>query len=146
MSVAADRKGAEMPSRDPGIWMWAEACEMLDQAERLHRTLYRPARVASRERVWEPPVDIFETDRELWIVVALPGVAPEATTVTVEEGILVVTGVRSLPEAARGAVLHRLEIPRGRFERRIELPPGTYGVSGRHLADGCLAIRLEKIG
>lgn len=134
-----------MPSRDPGFWMWAEACEMLDRAERVHRDLYRPTRAPGRRRAWEPPVDIFETDRELWIVVALPGVSPEATAVAIEGGTLVVTGVRSLPEEARGALLHRLEIPHGHFERRVELPSGTYAVSGRHLADGCLAIRLEKI-
>jgi regulator of RNase E activity RraA len=78
-----------MPSRDPGFWMWAEACEMLDRADRLHRNLYRPARAAGRRRVWEPPVDIFETERELWIVVALPGVSPDATAVAIENGTLV---------------------------------------------------------
>ena len=33
---------------------------------------------------WEPPVDVFETERELCIIAALPGVAPEAVRVEFE--------------------------------------------------------------
>lgn len=117
---------------------------MLERAERMHRDLYRPAG-GGASRVWEPPVDIFETGSELWIIAALPGVAPERMAITIEDDVLAIAGVRSLPEEARGALLHRLEIPRGSFERRIRLPAGAYRVTGRHLADGCLMIRLEKM-
>ena len=58
-------------------WMWSEACEMLARAERLHRELFRPTGLAERLPVWEPPVDIIETDREVLVLVALPGVAPK---------------------------------------------------------------------
>ena len=62
-----------MAPNDTRAWMWAEACELLDRAERLNRQFFQP--LSTRQAVWEPPVDLFETDRALWVVVALPGVA-----------------------------------------------------------------------
>ena len=56
-------------------WMWAQALQLLDQAERAHRDLFRPSGTRRRTACWEPPVDVFETDAEVWIQVALPGVA-----------------------------------------------------------------------
>ena len=57
-------------------WMWSDACDMLARAERLHREFFRPVRSASRLPVWEPPVDVLETEREVLVFVALPGRRP----------------------------------------------------------------------
>ena len=46
-------------------WMWAEACEMLTRAERLHRQFFQPARGGAQTPTWEPPADVVETDREV---------------------------------------------------------------------------------
>jgi hypothetical protein len=43
---------------------------------------------------------------------------------------------------ADAARILRIEIPYGRIERRIELPPGRYGPMSREFLDGCLRIRL----
>jgi HSP20 family protein len=50
-----------------------------------------------------------------------------------------------MPNRERGTVIHRLEIPYGRFERRIELPPGRYDAVRRELIDGCLTLALRKL-
>jgi HSP20 family protein len=134
-----------MRSRDPDAWMWAEACELLDRAERLHRQFFVPQRPEGRRPAWQPPVDLLETEDELWICVALPGVAKEQLEVLVEGGVLIVTGERPMPGRTRGMRIHRLEIPYGRFERRIELPPGRFDVIERELADGCLSLGLRKL-
>jgi HSP20 family protein len=134
-----------MRSFDPGAWMWAEACELLDRAERLHRQFFVPQPVQGRQPTWEPPVDLLETEEELWICVALPGVAKEHLEVLVEGGVLSVTAERPMPGRSRGTAIHRLEIPYGRFERRIELPPGRYDVVRRELIDGCLTLGLRKL-
>lgn len=127
-------------------WMWEDACELLDRAERLHRQFFRPGRARGGPRVaWQPPVDIFETDGELWVLVALPGVPESAIQVRAESGTLIVTGERTLPAALRGAEIHRMEIPYGRFERRIELPPGRFRLEGREALYGCLALSLRKV-
>jgi len=41
-------------------------------------------------------------------------------------------------------VIHRMELPQGRFERRIPLPPGQYEAVRRTSVDGCLVVSLTK--
>jgi HSP20 family molecular chaperone IbpA len=126
-------------------WMWSEAIEMLARAERLHRQLFRPA-LGKRVPTWEPPVDVLETEREVLVLVALPGVEPDQVETVIEGADLVVTGQRVLPAELAFAVIHRLELPQGRFERRIELPAGTYDAVRRAAVNGCVLITLQKAG
>jgi HSP20 family molecular chaperone IbpA len=125
-------------------WMWSEACDMLARAERLHREFFRPVRSASRLPVWEPPVDVLETEREVLVFVALPGVDAEQVEAAIDGDDLVVAGSRVLPAALRTAAIHRLELPQGRFERRLRLPAGRYANVRRGMANGCLMITLDK--
>ncbi|WP_135470264.1 Hsp20/alpha crystallin family protein [Crenalkalicoccus roseus] len=133
-------------AREEGVvWMWVEACESLARAERLQRQFFEPRRAASRLPVWQPPVDVLETEHEVLILVALPGVEPEGVEAAIEDGALRVAGVRVLPRELEAAAIHRLELPQGRFERRIPLPPGRYSAAVRHaLVNGCLLVRLDK--
>lgn len=123
-------------------WMWAEAFEMLERADRMHRQFFAPAPAGGG--MWQPPVDVFENDSEICIVVALPGVAPEQTEIAIESGVLAVRGVRRLSPEARDAI-RRLEIPHGRFERRVALAPGRYEIGRRAFQDGCLILGLRKL-
>ncbi len=125
--------------------MWAEALEMLERAERLQRRFFQPGGPAVRP-AWQPPVDVFETEEALWVVVALPGVPPDRVEVRLEADHLVVRGERPAPPALRRARLHRLEIPQGRFERRLALPPGHYEAVSPEVRDGCLHLQLRKYG
>ena len=131
-----------MAARDVQVWMWSEAVEMLARAERLHRQLFQP--LAQRAPAWEPPVDVLETKREVLVIVALPGVCIDAVEVAIDDGTVVVGGVCTAPAALRDAVIHRLELPQGRFERRVPLPAGRYRNVRRTAVDGCLVITLEK--
>lgn len=117
---------------------------MLARAERLHREVFRPVGLVARLPAWEPPVDILETEREVLVLVALPGVNPEQVDAAVDGTDLVVLGTRILPAELQRAIIHRLELPQGRFERRVRLPAGRYTAVRRSEADGCLLITLEK--
>jgi HSP20 family molecular chaperone IbpA len=130
----------------PNNWMWSEACEMLARAERLHREFFRPTRSAGLLPTWEPPVDVLETDHAVLVLIALPGVDPERVEAAIDDGDLVVAGVRVLPRELQTATIHRLELPQGRFERRVRLPAGRYAAVGRAMSNGCLVITLEKAG
>jgi HSP20 family molecular chaperone IbpA len=121
-------------------WMWSQACEMLTRAEQIHREFFRP----TASPAWEPPVDMLETSVEVLIFVALPGVPAEGVEATIEDGQLVIAGTRTLPNELQTATIHRLELPQGRFIRRINLPPGRYTNVRRAMVEGCLLIRLEK--
>jgi len=127
---------------DPHDWMWSEALQMLARAERLHQQMFLPTRKA--QVCWEPPVDVLETDREVLVLAALPGVDPSQVQAVIENGVLVIAGQRILPRELHTATIHRLELPQGRFERRIPLPAGRYGSVKRAEANGCLVISLAK--
>ncbi len=126
-------------------WMWSEACDMLARAERMHRELFRPSGMQARQLSWEPPVDVLETDLEVLALVALPGVNPDNVEAVIEDGELVIAGTRTYPPALRTAVIHRLELPQGRFYRRLRLPAGRYSGVRRAVVDGCLVITLQKV-
>jgi HSP20 family protein len=130
----------------PRSWMWSQACEMLARAERLNRELFRPLASVARLPAWEPPVDMLETEREVLVLVALPGVSPDRIKAIVDGTDLVVAGTRVLPSELRTAVIHRLELPQGRFERRVRLPAGRYSAIRQAISDGCLLVALEKAG
>jgi HSP20 family protein len=121
-------------------WMWSEACDQLARAERLHRQFFQPRHSGA----WEPPVDIIETEREVLIFVALPGVSLDKAEAVIDGADLVIAGTRVLPPELRTATIHRLELPQGRIERRVRLPTGRYRDVRRSAADGCLVITLRK--
>jgi HSP20 family protein len=128
----------------PVNWMLSEAIDSLARAERLHRQFFSlQSSAGSQESSWEPPIDVLETDQEILILVALPGVDPEEVEAVIDSGTLIVSGRRVLPVELRDARIHRLELPQGRFERRIVLPIGRYAVS-RFAVNGCIVLRLAK--
>ena len=58
-----------MQPKHPFDWMLSEALDQLTRAERLRQQF-------GRQEAWlgEPPIDVLETEHELLILVALPGV------------------------------------------------------------------------
>src|ERR1700684_526774 len=105
-------------------WMWSEACEMLARAERVHREFFRPVGIQARQPAWEPPVDGLETETEVLVLVALPGVDADSAQAVIEDGELVIAGTRAVPDELQTAIIHRLELPQGRFYRRVSAAPG----------------------
>ena len=132
-----------MRSRDPRSWMWAEALELLQDAEKLQRQFFRVGALRGAP-CWEPPVDLYENGRELRLLVALPGVKPQQVEVVFAPSLIIVRGERSLPASSRGAAIHRLEIPYGHFERRVAMPPGAFELVDQRLEHGCLVLELRR--
>ena len=133
-----------MRSRDPRFWVWAEALELLQGAERLQRRIFVLEALQSVP-CWEPPVDMYEQENELRLIVALPGVSARQLEVLLEGDELVVRGKRPMPPAFHRAAIHRLEIPYGRFERRLTLPSGNFRLHDQFLEDGCLVLVLRRL-
>ncbi|HVC31058.1 MAG TPA: Hsp20/alpha crystallin family protein [Steroidobacteraceae bacterium] len=125
-------------------WMWAEACEVLDRAERLQRQFLRYMGPGPDAAVWEPPVDIQETADGLILLFALPGVAPDEITLTIEPTNLTLSALRPLKLGSAAAVIRRLEIPHGRFFRRIPLAGVPLKLAASHYENGCLEVRLTR--
>ncbi len=127
-------------------WMWKRAQELMEEADRLQRRFFHLSDTGVRAASWEPPVDLFETESALWVLVALPGVEPERVAVDIDGNHLTVSGIRGLPPALRSASVRRLEIPHGRFVRRVELPAPGYEIDRLELAHGCLTLELVLRG
>jgi HSP20 family molecular chaperone IbpA len=137
-----------MRSRNLDSWAWGEALSLLEQADRLHRQFFRIGQApASR---WEPPVDVVETADAVRVTVALPGAVPDSVIVSLEPRSITVSALRPFPGSPGGARIHRVEIPYGRFERRIhlpqQLPEASLELVDRVLADGCLTLTFAKRG
>jgi|SRR5689334_19608923 HSP20 family protein len=130
-----------MTDLDLRSWMWAEACAALDRAEQLRRQFFQPNLVPGEASGWEPPIDMFDGGAELMVVVALPGVDAGDLKVVADRDIVTIRGARRLPPSAH-ATIRRLEIPHGRFERKIRLPHQRFAVKSMALANGCLYLAL----
>ena len=125
--------------------MWAEACALLDEAERKHRHFFELLAMPSARPVWEPPADIFAEGPELQVVVALPGARAEEIAVQLTAQRLADRNHGAAAcLSARGVNVVRLEIPYGRMRRRIDIPPGRYVLVERRLDRGCLFLRLTR--
>ncbi len=134
-----------MRSRKSNPFIWQDAVDMIERAERLQRQFFTPAKPVSTGPSWEPPADVLETEDEVLIIVALPGVEPGDLKVMVNDGTLIVAGRRPMPGQSSRMMLRRLEIPYGHFERHLKLPSGRYEIGHRELRHGCLALSLRKL-
>jgi HSP20 family molecular chaperone IbpA len=133
-----------MSSRDPIGWMWAEACQMLDQAERLQRQFFRLDFPRGARVAWQPPVDVFEDECEFVVVVALPGVAPGNAEAKIDGRTLLIRARRGVSLPDRHCSIERLEIPYGYFERRLVLPQMRLELYSQQWSDGCLVLTIRK--
>jgi HSP20 family molecular chaperone IbpA len=124
--------------------MWAEACALIDRAEHLQRQFFRPSLAGAHQALWEPPVDIYETEREFRVIAALPGVEQHDLAVSIEGDVLVIAGKRRFPSLSGDAAIHRLEIPYGNFERRVHVVGERLRLGQCELLDGCLVLILTK--
>lgn len=90
-------------------------------------------------------MDIFETDDEVVVRLEMAGVRGENLRVNVDENVLRIRGVRTIPDATGVRRLHQMEIAFGPFETHVRLgiPFDREGVSA-HLEDGLLDVRLPK--
>ena len=134
-----------MRTRDSANWMWEQALDLLEQADRLQRHFFEPVPAQSGP-CWQPPVDVIETDGDYWILIALPGVSPQRVRAVIESGgTLVVQGERPMPAKAFPGAIRRLEIPYGRFERRVAVPSGRFELREQRFENGCLVVGLRRL-
>lgn len=133
-----------MPKHASQTWMWAEACARIEEAERRHRRFFDLLSTPATQPTWEPPINVFSGDGEWLIVVALPGADAEQVTITLLRGGVQIEARVQSPRLPPRAGIERLELPYGLMRRRIDLPPGHYGVTERRFTNGCLQLRLTE--
>ena len=96
---------------------------------------------------WMPTVDIQEYDDRFQLFVDLPGVDPKEVDITLDNGVLSISGERQdVMSAGEGEVLNRRsERGHGRFFRRFILPEtiDTENVNAKG-KNGVLEISIQK--
>jgi HSP20 family protein len=96
---------------------------------------------------WAPVVDVVESESEFVLLAELPGIEKSDVKLTVEAGILTLTGQREQEQAIDGksARYHRSERAYGRFARSFSVPES---VDEQRLSaefrNGILTVRLPK--
>lgn len=96
---------------------------------------------------WVPAVDIQEYDDRFELFVDLPGVEPSNVDVTLDSGVLTISGERSRSNSVEGGqvVSRRSERGQGGFHRRFILPDtvdaDNVSASNNH---GVLEISIPK--
>lgn len=132
----------------PTLWrtqspnIWDELSSMRSEVDRLFGR-----RDAGVTTAWYPVVDVHETADELVLHAELPGMAPEDVDVSVENGVLTISGEKK-QEFAQGeeeADYHLVERRYGRFERRFSLPRTVDAEKvDAEFSNGVLTVSLPK--
>jgi HSP20 family protein len=94
---------------------------------------------------WLPLVDITEDDKEYLIKAELPEVKKDEVKVTVENGVLTISGERKFEKEEQSKRYHRVERAYGSFTRSFSVPDDADSAKvGAEFKDGVLTVRLAK--
>lgn len=96
-------------------------------------------------QAWVPRVDVQETDKEYLLTVSLPGMRKEDVKISVEDGVLTLSGERKTDKEEKGKGWVRREIAQGSFARSFVLPSDTHPEEIKAVyKDGLLTLSLRK--
>lgn len=125
----------------------------LEEMEKRLATLFGRARVrkeGEREEAmtvaeWSPLVDISEDDKEYLIKAELPEVKKEQIKLTVQKGVMTISGERTSEKEEKGKKFHRVERAYGSFTRSFTVPDDAdSGKISAESKDGVLLVHLPK--
>jgi HSP20 family protein len=92
---------------------------------------------------WSPEIDISQDDQEYLLKADLPEMKKEDVSVTVEDGILCVSGERKIEKEDQKRKFHRIERSHGNFRRSFTLPEDANGSKvTADFRDGVLKVHL----
>jgi HSP20 family protein len=94
---------------------------------------------------WAPTADISEDENEYVIKAELPELKKEDVKVTVENGVLTISGERKFEKEEKKKKYHRVERAYGRFVRSFALPDNADPSKVKaDFKDGMLTVHLPK--
>ena len=137
----------------PTLWRTSAAPSVWDEVSTARREVDRVfdrffgQGAAQGMTVWAPAVDVRETNDELQVTAELPGLAPQDVNVTVENGVLTISGEKKqeVREGTEDSNYYLYERRYGRFERSFSLPRAVNAEQVKARFDnGVLTIALPK--
>ncbi len=119
--------------------------EEMERTGRMLRNMSLARMMPYKTGGWQPPVDLYESEKELYLYVDLAGVKQESMAVVADERQVRINGLRRLPSQPSIACIHQLEIELGPFDRTVALPAiiDVNRVSSVY-SNGILVVTLPK--
>lgn len=124
--------------------------ELENMSDRLTRLLAGDSAPGGRDESmaladWAPVVDVMETEEEFQIRAELPGVEKTDVKLSVEEGVLTISGHREQEKEEKGKRYHRIERAYGSFARSFRVPDAVDEPKvTAEFKNGLLTVRLPK--
>ena len=101
---------------------------------------------ATQAGTWSPAVDIVESTDAYTLTADLPGLTKADVSLTVEEGVLTLTGERKAEQSESNEFGHRYERACGKFSRSFRLSSGVEtGKINAEFKNGMLTVELPKV-
>lgn len=125
--------------------LFREIQELQMQTGRLLRNMSFTGMITIESGLWQPAVDIYESDETITLYCELAGVMRESLELLVEEHQVHISGRRKLAKPQAIVRIHQLEIEQGTFARIVLLPAiiDVEQVSSSY-EDGILVVSLKK--
>ncbi len=116
--------------------------ELQKEIDRLFSDFVRPFR---SEFEFLPKVDAYETEDKVVLELELPGVKKNELKITVEDGVLRITGEKKTERDEKGRNYRIVERSFGKFERSFIIPDyvDTKGITAKY-SDGVLTLEMPK--
>ena len=121
--------------------------QALNQLQRRFQHAFDSQAVADATTVadWIPPADIAEYADRFVLQLDVPGVSIDAIEITLEQGVLTISGERTAQAEAKDVERSRRERLHGRFQRRFTLPETVDAAGVRATGrNGILEVTIPK--
>ncbi len=93
--------------------------------------------------IWSPPTDLFENEQNYIVRVEIPGMRQQDFSVTLENNLLTISGVR--PDTPERRAYYQMEVRFGEFSTTVAIPgPVNVEDSAAEYEDGFLVVTLPK--
>lgn len=122
--------------------------QMTEEIQRLMSEFFKDVKPLGYqpERCFYPPMDIYETEEDLVIVLEIAGMRTEDIHVSLEEDLLTISGTRMEPSSPSKTQFHQMEIDYGTFERSLRIPfPLEAGEIKAVYRQGFLTVTVPKV-
>ena len=144
--MAKCAKMASMRPRFPLTPLSIHASEFAEEIERAFLELNGAPGFDSLSGECVPPVDVYEREQSVDIVVDLPGVDASTVRVAIKSDAILIVGTKAARQTRGPASFHLVERDFGRFARVVRVnQPCDAGRARARLANGELHISLPKI-
>jgi HSP20 family protein len=123
-----------------------EIAEFTEEVRQVFEELGRALGSRLMTQHYSPPLDIYERDHAVEIVMDAPGVDPAAVRVVIKRDAVLIVGEKPERRPRPGSSFHLIERSFGRFARAVRVAgPCDMARATARLVDGELRVTLPKI-